>query len=85
MIIIYVDMVINWIVDIMYKKDVWMGRLGLNNLIFIIMGVVIVIIKVMFWYVGKFDGMVVCVFLVVGLFLDIMIVMEKFIFVIEIN
>ena len=82
---IHADTATNRTVDTTHKKDVRMGRSGLNNLIPTTTGAAIATTKAMPWYVGKFDGMAVRVPLAVGSLSDITIVTEKPTSVAEIN
>lgn len=82
---IHADTATNRTVDTTHKKDVRMGRSGLNNLIPTTTGAAIATTKAMPWYAGKFDGMAVRVPLAVGSLSDITIVTEKPTTVAEIN
>lgn len=82
---IHADTATNRTVDSTHKKDVRMGRSGLNNLIPTTTGAAIATTKAMPWYAGKFDGMAVRVPIAVGSLSDITIVTEKSTSVEEIN
>ncbi|MBX2877418.1 MAG: type I glyceraldehyde-3-phosphate dehydrogenase [Saprospiraceae bacterium] len=82
---IHADTATNRTVDTTHKKDVRMGRSGLNNLIPTTTGAAIATTKAMPWYAGKFDGMAVRVPLAVGSLSDITIVTEKPTSVADIN
>lgn len=82
---IHADTATNRTVDSTHKKDVRMGRSGLNNLIPTTTGAAIATTKAMPWYAGKFDGMAVRVPIAVGSLSDITIVTEKPTSVKEIN
>ena len=82
---IHADTATNRTVDMTHKKDVRMGRSGLNNLIPTTTGAAIATTRAMPWFEGKFDGLAVRVPLAVGSLSDITIVTEKTTSVEEIN
>lgn len=79
MIIVYVIIVIQKIVDGFFGK-LWCDGCGVfQNIIFVFIGVVKVVGKVIFELNGKFIGMVFCVFIVNVLVVDLICCLEKFV------
>lgn len=55
------------------------------NIVFISIGVVNVVGKVLFEVVGKFFVIVVCVFVVIGFLIEVNVNLEKMLIVVEVN
>ena len=82
---IHADTASNRTVDMTHKKNVRMGRSGLNNLIPTTTGAAKATTLAMPWFQGKFDGLAVRVPIPVGSLSDITIVTERVTSVEEIN
>ena len=82
---IHSDTATNRTVDMVHKKDVRMGRSGLNNLIPTTTGAAIATTRAMPHFEGKFDGLAVRVPIAVGSLSDITIVTERTTSVEEVN
>jgi len=82
---IHADTATNRTVDMTHKKNVRMGRSGLNNLIPTTTGAAKATTLAMPWFQGKFDGLAVRVPIPVGSLSDITIVTERATSVEEIN
>lgn len=85
MIIIYVYIGIQLLVDGLCGKDLCVFRVVVENVILYIIGVVKVIGLVIFVLSGKLKGYVQCVLIKIGLVMELVLVLEKKVIVDEVN